>query len=234
MPTRGKAISKGTVGEDHRVRVAREKRTRMRTILLDSVVEVCSPRAGRNPAVIDDVIRHAGVSRGTFYKYFDSLDQAVREIAIQLADEMADTLTEMLKDEGEAALQFAISFQVFLHRASRDHAWGGFVCHLGLLSEKTSDGLARGLRSDLERGMATGAFQLKSIDFAADMVLGTIVEAVLRIISQSTPVDYIQIMTEMVLRGLGMEAGQAIALVQRAHARLVAEGPAKTLWRDGE
>lgn len=40
--------------------------------------------------MIDDVVRYAGVSRGTFYKYFDSFDQTVEQLGWQLAIEMAE------------------------------------------------------------------------------------------------------------------------------------------------
>ena len=74
--------------EDHRVRVAREKRERMKARILQSVLSVCSGVEASGPAVIDDVIRHAEVARGTFYKYYNSLDEAIAELGSVLADEM--------------------------------------------------------------------------------------------------------------------------------------------------
>ena len=74
--------------EDHRVRVAREKRERMRDHLLGAVVAVYPGKPGQGPAVIDDVIRVAKVSRGTFYKYYPSLEEAVAELGAKLAAEM--------------------------------------------------------------------------------------------------------------------------------------------------
>ena len=74
--------------EDHRVRVGRQKRERMRAHLLKSVFSVCSRETLRDPASIDDVVKDASVSRGTFYKYFDSLDEAISELGLQMADEM--------------------------------------------------------------------------------------------------------------------------------------------------
>ena len=74
--------------EDHRLRSARRKRERMRAHLLDAVLVTYPGDEPGTPAVIDDVIRHANVSRGTFYKYFRSLGEAVEELAAQLADEL--------------------------------------------------------------------------------------------------------------------------------------------------
>jgi AcrR family transcriptional regulator len=80
--------SKGVVPrEDHRVRVAGEKRERMRDHLLGAVLAVYPGKPGQGPAVIDDVIRVAKVSRGTFYKYYPSLEEAVAELGAKLAAE---------------------------------------------------------------------------------------------------------------------------------------------------
>jgi len=73
---------------NHRVRVGRERRQKTRAHLLCAVLQVCSNESARSPAVIDDVAGYADVSRGTFYKYFDSLDQAIAELGNQLAEEM--------------------------------------------------------------------------------------------------------------------------------------------------
>ncbi|WP_374943410.1 TetR/AcrR family transcriptional regulator, partial [Sphingomonas sp.] len=78
--------STDSLREDHRTRVGRERRERMRNQLLQSVLAVCAGRGPAGAAVIDDVVRHASVSRGTFYNHFESIEQAVSELGLQLAD----------------------------------------------------------------------------------------------------------------------------------------------------
>jgi len=64
----------------------------MRARLLGATMDVCAVANSQGPAVIDDVIRAAKVSRGTFYKHFDSLEQALAELGAQLADETVEGL----------------------------------------------------------------------------------------------------------------------------------------------
>src|SRR6266853_2600740 len=85
---------------DHRSKVAEKKRTLMRRKLLEATMRVMANHAGMTP-VIDDVIREAKVSRGTFYNYFDSLDEVLVAIGQELTDQMTtdilpvyDVLTE--------------------------------------------------------------------------------------------------------------------------------------------
>jgi len=47
------------LGGDHRIRVGRERRERMRARLLHSVLQVRSNKTTRSPAMIDDVIKGA-------------------------------------------------------------------------------------------------------------------------------------------------------------------------------
>jgi len=58
-----------------RVRVARERRARMRARLLGATMDVCAVANSQGPAVIDDVIRAAKVSRGTFYNILTRLNR---------------------------------------------------------------------------------------------------------------------------------------------------------------
>ncbi|RWA51232.1 hypothetical protein AU476_24320 [Cupriavidus sp. UYMSc13B] len=43
---------------------------------------------GHTVMSVNDVIREAGVSRGTFYKYFSSPDALIRELATEIANQI--------------------------------------------------------------------------------------------------------------------------------------------------
>ena len=62
--------------EDVRVRVARRKRERMRERLLSAALSIFLSDRGGDAAIAEDVMKVAGVSRGTFYKYFNSVEEA--------------------------------------------------------------------------------------------------------------------------------------------------------------
>src|ERR1700692_137964 len=77
--------------EDFRVRVAAQKRDRMRARLIAATKDAYVAGGAERTPVVEDVIRQAGVSRGTFYKYFDSLDEILAEIGYAVAGEMLAT-----------------------------------------------------------------------------------------------------------------------------------------------
>lgn len=214
--------------EDHRIRVGRERRERMRAHLLDAVLHVCSHVSARDPVVIDDVIRHANVSRGTFYKYFDSLDDAVSELAVRLADEMTAGIAEVYDVLEDPVMRTATGFQLFLIRALVEPRWGAFIAQIGLLRE--GDLITTKIRQDIMLGLESGDYVVPSAQIASDLLMGAKYEAIRRITSVPVDASYIPSMTSMVLRSFGVPAVKADKMVRRAFERLLAEAPQKLAW----
>ncbi len=214
--------------ENHRVRVGREKRERMRAHLLQSVLNACSGETSRDPTVIDDVIREAKVSRGTFYKYFDSLDQAVSELGLQLALEMTAGIMSIYDVLEDPVLRTATGFQMFLLRSVIEPRWGAFIAHIGLLSGNNL--LVSKIKSDITLGMNSGDYAVASVDVAADVLMGAKIEAIRRIIAGERRVAYIHAVAGMVLRSFGVSASKADKSVIRAYDRLGREAPSKVAW----
>ena len=233
MPPASKATPKAkqpgrTAQGDHRVRVAKIRRERMRARLLKSVMVVYPEGTDSSPAVIDDVVRHADVSRGTFYKYFDSLNQAVEELGSQLASEMTEGSNELYYDLTDAPMRTATGFMTYLVRAFADHRWGAFLSHMGLLSGDNP--MVRNIIEDIERGIATGDYSVASPSAASDVLIGAKVEAVRRIITGTEDLAYIQAVTTMVLRSFGMPKVKSIRTVEKAFAQIMKQGPERLDW----
>jgi AcrR family transcriptional regulator len=214
--------------EDHRVRVAREKRGRMRNHLLQSILVVCSGNTLSGPAVIDDVVRHAEVARGTFYKYFDSLDQAIAELGARLADEMTIGIYPVYNVLDSPVMRTATGFQLFLARAVIDPAWGAFVSHIDLLTNESI--LFDRMSSDIRLGITTGEYKVAMLEASGDLVLGLQTEAIRRIIRGEQKGAYIQAMTGMLLRGLGVPPAKADKIVAQSYKRLCEEAPRSIPW----
>src|SRR3546814_8453796 len=89
--------------EDFRIRVAADRRETMRARLLYAVLDLYQPGRGGAHLVIDDVIQTAGVSRGTFYKYFESLEEAVDELGERMAAGTIADFRRLFDNEPNAA-----------------------------------------------------------------------------------------------------------------------------------
>jgi AcrR family transcriptional regulator len=229
MTTDGKRSGSAKApAEDHRVRVGRQRSEKMRRHLLQSVLEVCSGRTTGGAPVIDDIIRHADVARGTFYKHFDSLEQAMTELAVQLGEEMAESVLAVYDVLDDPVMRTATGFQMFLIRAMIEPQWGAFITHIGLLSGDNL--LTRKITDDIRLGVETGEYDVPSVEVASDVLMGAKIEAIQRLIAGRGTEAYVQGVAAMVLRSLGVAHTKSEKSVVRAWERLHELAPGTITW----
>lgn len=225
----GPSVSGEEPRENHRVRVAREKRKRMKAHLMHSIIAVCSGRKLTGSTVIEDVVRHANVSRGTFYKYFETLDEAVIEIAFELAEEMTAGIAPVYDVLEDPVARTATGFQTFLSRSCMDASWGAFIVHLDLLNGEQNK-IASKVKGDIRLGVQTGDYSVSSVDTAADLLMGAKHEAIRRIIAGENRSEYVRGMVKMVLRSFGVPDWRAQEAVEHSFARLCKMAPEHLPW----
>lgn len=213
--------------ENHRTRVAREKRTRMRGHLLQAVVSAHETSLNGNRAVIDDVIRRANVARGTFYQYFSSLDEAIVESSLTMVAEMAAGADAIYSAIDDPAMRVATGLFSFLFRASMDRPWGAFLLQTRLEGDNL---ITRRIRTDLNAGVTTGVFLLPSVEVGVDMILGVLRQSVRRIIAESGDLHSAKDIGEMVLRSFGLSIDDAEETARRAYQNFCDRGPELLPW----
>ena len=200
----------------------------MRAQLLDAVLSVYPGQSGRGQAVIDDVIRDANVARGTFYKYFPSLEDAVSELGAKLAHEMVAAIASLYDTLENPVERSATGFQLYLSRAIIEPKWAEFVSHLNHL--KPDNQLILRITADLTSGAKAGLYDLRSVDVGVRLVIGATLEGIKGIIDGHGSRAYVETMAGMVLRGLGVPPKAADKAVEKASRRLHEEGPSKLSW----
>ncbi|RKP55946.1 TetR/AcrR family transcriptional regulator [Pararobbsia silviterrae] len=189
---------------DHRSLVAEKKRAAMRARLLDAAMRVFSDDAYSSP-VIDDVIREAAVSRGTFYNYFDSLDEVLAAIGRAFSDEMATGVLPIYDVLAEPWQRASVGFRVFLVRALVDRKWAGFLVRVDAWPHNSMVG--RYMTADLESGRRKGQFAFDDVGVAADFLMGASVRTI-QSIRQGVrdPDAYMDAAVRMELASLGCGA----------------------------
>ena len=216
--------------EDVRVRVARRKRERMRQRLLSAALSIFLRDRGGSPAIAEDVIKAAGVSRGTFYKYFNSVEEAADEVGRQLADEAVWELIRAVSGQERSPIErAALGAQMLMSRAVVQPAWGGFVSRSDHLSHDSTY-VAAVRRTTLD-GRASGDFKFKSTKAAVDFQIGAVMEGIRRIvIGQTHPRAYLCEVAAMALKGLGADHDRSDAACAKASRDLFIIGPQHLPW----
>ncbi|QOL81297.1 TetR/AcrR family transcriptional regulator [Pseudooceanicola spongiae] len=115
---------------DHRIAVAAQRREKMHRRLVEATVFVIAAK-GPAGAVIDDIIAEAGVSRGTFYKYFSTVPDVLLAAKIALRDEMLGLLLPGGHKTEDPAAAVALDILRFMATFHRYPLLGQFVVQVG-------------------------------------------------------------------------------------------------------
>lgn len=164
---------------------------------------------------IDDVIRIAGVARGTFYNYFRTVEELFQHIAAEMARDMGDRIHARLASHEDAAVRVSNGIRHFCLRAHQEHDWGLFLAHFGLSAETLQMAIRETALLDIESGIASGRFRLRPDQAMGALALlsGATLAAMKLIVSGiETPLRAGETVAELTLRALGLEADEAAAL----------------------
>lgn len=200
--------------------------------LLQAVMECYTRHVVSGPPTVEEVLARADVSRATFYKYFNSVDEAIEQRASQLVDEMIDSLKDLVKaGKMRAILLFTVSVHLFLLRGVLDPTWAAFVARSDLLR---AESLFWGLNMHLTAAHADGDMAFSDGEAARTLAVGTMREAI-RVIAHTNAVrrDFVDETMTLILVGLGLDREAARLLVGEATIFIRGAAPDRlTWWRD--
>ena len=202
------ATHKGRRKIDHRTRVGRERSARTETRILEAALGVFADM-GPDAPKIDDFVQAAGISRGTFYNYFESVEELLAATSEWTTRELIETHRDgargASRDPRFASASGSGSSSP-RRRRTRSGAASSHACG-------RSGGLELPAR-DLEEGLRLGIFRAPSAAAARDLLFGGVREALLRIGNERTPPAYGAQMTELCLQALGTDARRIAAVMK--------------------
>ncbi len=191
--------------QDHRVVTAARKRHAMRAHILAATMRVVARRTGGHP-VIDHVVSEAGIARGTFYKYFDSLDAAVLAVSEYLNDQFVREMSPMFRVYQEPWQKACVAMRLQLTRAYKDKDWARFLTRTDAWSHDSVIGKL--MRQDYLEGMHKGQFaDADDPDALIDVVMGALAHCFLALVrGVEDEQQYIDTVLRAVMRLNGADA----------------------------
>ena len=195
---------------DHRPRVAAQRRESMRARLLDAGLATIVAR-GVAGTSIDEIISAAQVSRGTFYKYFDSVTGLAAHLAHDLAQEIGLVLDPLVTESPDPALRMAVGCRMMLHLVRQHPVIGGLIVKSGWPDVDESHLFFEVVRRDIASGIRLKRFEPMPLDVAVNMVAGVLLGGMQSIVV-GAPQNYPEQATLQLLRGLGVSAAEAARL----------------------
>lgn len=195
---------------DYRTRVARERRARTRERILEAALGVFAAR-GPDAPVVRDFIEAAGVARGTFYNYYDSVEALLEDTTRWLEDDLMMSIERELAPFASPADRLTLGVRLWLRKAETDPVWCAFVAG----AVKHGESVERTLEKDLRDGSRAGMFSFGSVEAARDVVVGTLHEAMRRMALGGTSTRFTRDVARAVFRGLGMPPPAVEAAIAR-------------------
>jgi TetR/AcrR family transcriptional regulator, ethionamide resistance regulator len=196
---------------DHRPRVAAKRRERMRSKLLSSTLQLVAAQ-GPSSTSIDDVIAAAGVSRGTFYKYFPSPQALVQALALRVAKDLICLADPVVRERDDPAERVACGIRVVCRLALHHRAAAGFLGQMGWPDTQEPNLLLGFVRRDIEDGMRRGRFRAMPMSLALNMVAGATLGAIHCMLKPDCEPDFAEMTAAAALRALGVDSETADAL----------------------
>lgn len=195
---------------DHRTRVGQERRARTRKRILEAALGVFAEQ-GRATPVIDDFIKAAGVARGTFYNYYDSVEALLAATTAWLEEDLMLSIERELDGIDDPVDRLTLGVRLWLRKAEIDPMWCAFVAK----AVARGDAVEETLRRDLRNGARAGGFVIDSVQAARDLVVGTLHEAMRRMSASKVPVTFTDEIARLVFRGLGLSARRVETAMRR-------------------
>lgn len=200
--------------QDHRPRVAAQRRQRMRSRLLSSALQLVAAK-GPSSTSIDDVIAAAGVSRGTFYKYFPSPEALVQELALEVAKDLVYLADPVVQQRDDPAERVARGIRLVCRLALHHPLAAAFLVQLGWPDTQGPNLLLAFVRRDIEEGLKRGRFRAMPLPLALNMVSGAVIGAIHCMLKPGCKPDFAEMTAAAALRALGVAGKTAEALAYK-------------------
>jgi AcrR family transcriptional regulator len=189
-------------------------RTRTRGLLIDAALELFGDRCMRVPA-IHEIAARAGVATGTFYNYFRTREELLEAAIVEGAERLQNDIVSSYAAVADPAERVAIGTRRFILQAKSEPMWaGGLLRVWGSTPDVLSPMLAPVLAS-LRAGRRRRRFTYRNEDAAADLAVGTVAAATVRVVAQRADEESATLIAALILRGLGVRAAEADEIASR-------------------
>ncbi|MCA1407776.1 TetR/AcrR family transcriptional regulator [Ensifer sp. IC3342] len=196
-----------------RAEIGREKRARTRAQLVEAANSLFARQAVES-VTVDDVVREAGVAKGTFYVHFDSLEALTAAVAEELVQSFDEMLQPGRVSLSEPALRIAFGCRAFIDKALNDSRWAAVAARMTAATPKGGENIRRRLFEDLQQ-LPTESPEETSAELNLEVVVGIMLQ-ILRALGEGRLSSLNRdAVISAILRAIGLGAQEAESVVER-------------------
>jgi AcrR family transcriptional regulator len=210
-----------------RAEIGREKRARTRAQLVAAASALFARQAVES-VTVDDVVREAGVAKGTFYVHFKDLPELTAAVADELVKAIDDLLQPIRLSIDDPALRIAHGCSCFIDRALADPGWAGVAARMAAATATVGEVARRRLLEDIKRYVKSHGEAI-SVEVALEVVVGIMLQVFAAIAVGRLSSRHREGAIAAVLRAIGLDARQVKSVLTRlpVQADAARSGPRK-------
>ena len=194
--------------QDHRIRVAAERRNETQERLLLSGLILCSEKPAKEIS-IEEIYTRAETSRGTFYKYFTGTSNLFKVLGLNVANQVVDFLAPLKPSFAEPAIALASMTRIGIRLAVNIPMLGKLMLQGEWPNVDKNTGILKDIEKDIKAGIKQGRFSDIPSDIGLGIVVGTSKAAIYSMLKNPPSKGYEDIVTCQILIGLGVDAKSA-------------------------
>jgi AcrR family transcriptional regulator len=198
-----------------RTRTGRQRRARTRASILAAALEVFDAK-GIGRATVEDVREQAGLARGSFYNYFQTYEQMLKELAAEIARQLNAEQSERFEDLPNLAERLWSNVRYSILRVSSDRSCAEVLVRVTPLVGSLTDHMRAHAERDMQLSSKSGAIKVPSTNVALDLGYGLTTMMLRRALDTKTSKKDIEAAGLMLLRAYGVEEDEARRI---AHSR---------------
>lgn len=199
--------------QDHRIRVAASRREEMQNSLMFSLLALAS-EVSIHEIDVDDIIKHADVSRGSFYKYFPSVHALIPALANQLAHELTAEIDAITHQIPSTVNRLVVNSKLTMRSLTKHRILGNFLIQLPWRTQNTEFNVFTSINSDVELGIKEGLLAKMPVSIGCNLLVGSLIGGVSVMLGKSPSTSYENKVLYQALIGLGVDAKTADELLK--------------------
>jgi AcrR family transcriptional regulator len=205
-----------------RAEIGREKRARTRAQLIAAASALFARQAVES-VTVDDVIREAGVAKGTFYVHFKDLHALTAAVADELVASIDELLQPVRLSIEDPAQRIAYGCGCFIDKALSDPGWAGLAARMGATTAKGGEVARRRLYEDLKQNAKRLPREGVSPELSVEVVVGMLLQVLGAIAEGRLSSRHREGALAAILRAIGLDARQVKSVLTRLPLPAAAE-----------
>ena len=194
---------KKNISVERRAEIGQEKRARTRNEILSASYPLVGRKDG-HLTCIEEICASTRISRATFYNYFSSINELFDALAYEISHDINARIRALLLLMPPGAFRVSAGSRFYLHQVRIDQAWGCAMVNLTGTGPQFGPASLQHVTHVIAEGIELGEFQISNAQVGCDLVMGTVLSAMMSMVRTPFPDDYPEMIVRQILIGLGV------------------------------